>query len=245
MIFLYFFPGKTHVTVNDVKASFAVTALRDVLESERRFQHDCVQNHLIHTGPEGQTGTLLTCHPNGAELPGFVPCYDKERQEWRNINGVWLGWFRDMRPMAENMQRRLFLEGAAVELGDGRSWTIPTIRRADGLNRLPHAWGCDATGAMTRRLLTQYRSIWDMACEMWQVFTNGKETTYGEAWKWCVDSLSINYRIGPHEIDALQLLTDENHLSVLKGVVDWFTVEDMIEETRKKKEEQPSQQLAS
>jgi hypothetical protein len=244
-VFLYFFPGKQTVRREDVAGTFAMAALRDAISSNRRFGELCVQNKLMHSGPGGQTGTLLVCLPGGLAIEGFLPDYREAEQEWRQIGDAWLGWYRDNPPIPENLQRKSITPGTEIELGDERTWVAPIIRRVDGVNQLPHAWGCNPAGKMVRRLMAEHQANWQMAGEVWDCFTGERGCTVGEAWDYCIRSLGINYRLGPHEIDALQLLSDENYHDVFKAVVDWHTVEAVMDETRKKKASEPPEVSAS
>jgi hypothetical protein len=244
-VFLYFFPGSKTVTREDVAKTFAADALRDAVASNRRFGELCVLNTIQHSGPGGLNGTLLVCLPGGMAIEGFLPDYMPALQEWRQVGGAWLGWYRDNPPTPENLQRKTMIDGHQVELGDERTWMAPIVRKIGGANQLPHAWGCNPAGQMVRRLMEEYRDYWQLACDVWEVFTATRDCLMSDAWGYAVRALSINYRLGPHEIDALQLLNDENYHDVFKAIVDWQTVESVMEEERKKKASETSEVLST
>lgn len=233
-VFLYFFPGSQSVRRENVAKTFAAVALKDAISSNRRFGELCVQNPLTITGPGGLTGCLLVCLPGGMAIDGFLPDYMPALQEWRQIGDAWLGWYIDNPPRPENLQRQTIIDGPEIELGDEQTWTTPIIRRVDGENQLPHAWGCNPAGQMVRRLMVEHVEHWRMACEVWDIFTNTRDCLMSEAWGFAVRGLAVNYRLGPHECDALQLLNDANYSEVFKSIVDWQTVESVMEESKKK-----------
>jgi hypothetical protein len=140
------------------------------------------------------------------------------------------------------------LPGHAVELCDGRLWTVPKARQAfeheSGIStavNLPERADLDEKGNWVLRGVDgQHAELWSVACATWDSII-GAEVAEGEArvqldmaWRLdgAVTALAANYRIGRLEAAMLGILNDVKMNEILRALVDWPTVLDL----HKKKE---------
>ena len=120
-----------------------------------------------------------------------------------------------------------------VQLGDSNTWAIPVAQR------LPHTNGLDPeTGKFVRQHSPQYRSFCDrsmrVAVDMLSAFGGlemieklggtDEQVDIGfpldEAWSYCCEALSMNYRITPEVVNVLKLFDDESLADCMKATVD-------------------------
>jgi hypothetical protein len=168
-----------------------------------------------------------------------------------SVGDVWVGFYTAALPTPEELRRPDALTGHAVELGDGRGWVIPVARahaETDGelvyQCALPRCVGLDESGEWSREsVVPRYARLWSVAERWWAELGEqiaalaGKEPdadgadgeSGGLAFDFpgaidaAIECLATNYRVGPAEVAALGLLTDQNVAEILNAVVDWPT----------------------
>jgi hypothetical protein len=254
--FLYFIPGQAriHIPRADVQRTFAATALREQLRSDRTWTADAVTfNPLMHDGPGGSQGTIFACLPGGMAIDGFDVDYKPDRQTWLQAEGGWLGWYTDNPPTEASLRRERLIEGYGVRLNDDCEWTAPVIRGFTQARkvRLPVTVGRDGSGMRTMTVKTEYERFPVIAEKLWDLQFSRVSMTVGE----CLDAaailLSLNYQIGPVEADALGLfeMTDTlqqsaNWWGILHASYDWPLITEALgtaeaDELKKKEESEP------
>jgi hypothetical protein len=245
--FLYFFPGIPTATVSRqrVAATFANTALRDLLRSDKTWAGNAViYNQCLVDGPGGLTGTILAALPPNGFPDGVVPAFVRDRQTWVQIDDAWLGWYTDMPPTEQSLRRPQVVSGYLVQLNDDCDWMAPTIRCVPAGSRvtLPMCISLSSSGQREYRVKPGYQHWQELADSLWQHKFNATMNN-GELWDAAGELLSLNYRIGPKEVDALGLfeLLDQNSdiapnwFQIVDAAYDWPLVEEQMAESAKKK----------
>ncbi len=223
--FLYFIPKqKGPVSIDTVQGLGLGYAFEDTV---------LVCN--ANTGPGGKPGTVI-CSTDKY----FSPGYRKSKQTWRKMLGtdIYLGWEKDKKPTEETLIRPDPIEGHAVKLGDGQNWSIPIARYVNGSTAFEKVNVFDGTEWIPGTVKEQYKKLFNDACSKWDTMINaevGKSITFTDDCNIVSNAMAINYRIGPHEISALGLLTTQTQRKALQAVVDWPTLEEMAAEYESKK----------
>jgi hypothetical protein len=242
-VFLYFIPELTpdKITRDWLRESPLADVFRDVWFTGKSFQKLLATREAIH-GPGGQHGTILTANlPQGQQFG-----YYADAQEWRQIDGVWCGYQKDRRPNAEGLQRARFFAGYEVELQDGRAWIAPVIRAwhedSETLGcELPMVFGL-ADDSDERRMLVHdlFMDFWALAGDQVEFYT-GRTTRSGlKQHEAAVKALSLNYRVGPREVDWLDLLDTDAEDAICRAMVEWNVVNEFLERRRQGTEANPT-----
>ena len=242
--FLYFVPGiaEAHIPRAKVATTFAATAFHDLLRSEKTWASgDVVFNQLVMGGPGGHVGTIFAHVPVGSE---FVADYHPGKQTWVPIGNEWLEWLTDDKPTEKSLRRDQIVRGYAVDLNDDCSWIAPTIRCQPAGSRvtLPQALGLGEDGKLVARVKPQYQRYKDLAEKAWNHKIHGGLNN-GELWALAADLLSLNYRVGQHEVAALSLFelidpasdVSPNWYQIIDASYDWPVVEEVLGEAESKK----------
>lgn len=169
--------------------------------------------------------------------------YDADNQTWKVAsNGMyWLGFENASRPGPEDLKLDEQIAGHAVTLGDGRDWLIP-VGRLFLAERAPitklHLNGDG--GWVSGEAIDRLRGIEADAMRIWENFhlalveseQTGRDAVLvmdaTELAELAVRALRLNYRVGPDEIDMLELLDSRNVDAVARAVIDWPTIEGLI-----------------
>ena len=234
MIFLYFLPAlsKADVTPETVRAAGLGDVARDCLAprawNERTARMD------VARGPSGSSGALLALLPVSGETP-TIGCYP-ERQTWRPVRSApdadpryWLGWFGDDPPRPDTLARDRLVSGEDHELGDGRVWHCPIIRRPNRSTNLPERWGVDETGRFVASVEPDYEAFWTLSGEIFETAFGLRDDSPAWAWQAAVRCLSLNYRVGPHEATALNLLSSALAPRVCHAAIDAAAIKACVE----------------
>lgn len=250
--FLYFVPGmpRTFLHREEVAGTFAAVALHDLLRSDKTWNaQSVVMNPLLVNGPGGNLGTVFAALPGGMAIDGFDVTYRPDAQTWCQVGNAWLGWYTDNPPTEASLRRERIVSGYSVQLLDDAAWVAPVIRCQPVGSRitLPQELGLNAQGQRTVRVMSRYRHWMELAEKLWDHKFGRVEMTNHDLWDAAGSLLSLNYRIGPREIDALglfELLDPEseqapNWWQVIESAYDWPTVQEMLDES-KKNESQPA-----
>ena len=251
--FLYFIPGAARASLPraEVLATFAKTALRDQLRSDKTWSGDAVTyNQLIMGGPGGHIGTIFACLPTGSE---FVADYHPDRQTWVQIDNAWLGWETDNPPTEASLRKpaKRIVSGYAVTLNDDCDWIAPTVRCQPKGSRvtLPMAVSLGANGQRTMQVMRHYQHWQDLVDRLWSARFGDINLANTEFLDAAAELLSLNYQIGPKEIDALGLFEvlgeqTPNWFEIIEAAYDWPIVREVMEAeaAKKKSADQPSEQ---
>lgn len=247
--FLYFFAGATNATVarSRVASSFAAVALRDLLRSDKAWSNGVVCNRCLIDGPGGQLGTVLAAQPPGGFGDGFTPAFVRGAQTWVKIEETaWLGWFTDQPPTEVSLRRAMMVTGYGVTLNDDCVWTAPVVRCQPVHSRvtLPQAIRLGDDGQRVIGVKEFYRPWQDLVNRLWDYRWGKCELSLGDLIDGAAELLSLNYRVGPRELDALGLFEivepgsehSANWSDIITASYDWPLVEEFIAaEVAKKK----------
>ncbi len=250
--FLYFIPGAARQWIPraEVAATFAASALRDLLRSDKTWSGDAaVFTACIGGGPGGQVGTVFAHLPGGMAIEGFDVDYRADRQTWVKIDSAWLGWYTDNPPTEQSLRRPQTVPGYHVTLNDGCEWMAPIIRCFPPGSKitLPQAVGLGSNGQRTLSVMPFYQRWMELAERLWNHRFNSDMDAI-QLIDAAADLLSLNYRVGPREVDALGLFevigkdSDRfpNWNDIIVASYDWPLVEElMAQEALKKKESVP------
>ena len=216
--FLYYFPDvdPSQISPPFLKGRGVTLSLRDLF---RNWQpsHNVIVTSIVH-GPDGKCGCYVYPIPETGNLPR-VNGYDSETQEWENHDGYWLGIDTENRPTPPELIRPTIVSGYEYRLGDDWDWICPIIREPNGTPNIPQSWGENGDG-FAEKILPQWEWAWKLSEKIWNVFLGDEDMERAEAWDVCCQLLSINYRLGKHEITKLGLVTSENYVSIFQAAVD-------------------------
>lgn len=241
--FLYFFPGAPgHVPDRErVRSSFAATALRDLLRSDKTWNGSFIVNGCTN-GPGGHSGTVIVPKIDGQFPEGFTPAFVKDTQQWVNIDDAWLGWFPDVPPTEQSLRKSSMVSGYPVRLNDDCEWMAPTIRCQPVGSRvtLPRMVTRDSSGKRVYRIKKEYERFQEIAELLWNYhFAGAVIESDDELLDMAAELLSLNYRIGPAELDALGLFdmvgSDSNWLEIMGASFDWPLIKEFLEAEEIKK----------
>jgi hypothetical protein len=188
-------------------------------------------------GPAGKlTGALVAAVAFGCDLS-----YEPEEQTWTRLPGaadepgVWLGIDRRDRLRPDDVIRDEVRSGHRVQLGDGQLWEIPVARLALGGCGLPRTRVLRPDGSKGWKVDAQYAEVCAFAEKAWQYHTGGAGVVIEdeEIDRACGMALGINYRIGEMEAVALGLFTDVALQSIVRALIDYPTIERVLEAQKK------------
>ncbi len=157
-------------------------------------------------GPSG-TGAIITF----GDLP--------ENYDWQKMDSVdaWMS-IDDISPRTKQ------LPGYQVVL-NGHEMTMPVARMSDGACALPRK-ATYKNGAWTQgEPVVEYAELWELGLEVADsidgAFDGGVFTmTFSRMAEIAARVIGVNYRLGPEEINALGLLTDDTIPVVLLCLID-------------------------
>lgn len=185
-------------------------------------------------GPDGRRGVLL-CGWNG-EPPAQWGGYHPKSQTWTPCNvdrSVWVGTFNGEPVTPSDIQRPSLIRGYPVELGDGNTWVMPTLRFSDQTCGLPYDIYQDASGDVQTEVRHEYRSLWVRSAEMWDVMLNNEVVGFDVMLPYFVDCLALNYRISMPLHSVLRLLTSGNWESAIGATLDLPKWLEMLDDQKK------------
>jgi len=238
-MFQYYLPGVTreHVTRDALLNSPLANVLWDVLGRPALYDAR-IRVFPVHAkGPDGLSGSIVAVMPRG-NLP-FTPGV-RTGQEWVEVQTAdpvyWIGMDPNAVPKPDDLAREHIVPGEEHELGDGRVWVCPTVRRQGFSNGLPATWGVDPkTGDFLASPLPRYQAAWAAAERIFDAQISG-EITRPEVLELCVKMLGVNYRVGIHEATLLRLFDDTTWEAVWRAATDLEFVESWVEQNGKKKD---------
>lgn len=183
-------------------------------------------------GPDDLPGCYFSVP--GISGEGAAPPTDAAKAKWSRIDGTiaWLG-VTDARPGPQDLARAERYQGHEVELADGNSWLVPVARLVGGDTRFPRKLKKSGEKWVQGDVREPYARIFEDACRVWDELRSqagNDQRTLTESTDVAVKALSVNYRIGPAEVDALGLFDTQVMVRVLLALVDWPTAVKLLEE---------------
>lgn len=183
-----------------------------------------ITSRLVSQGPVGERGVVLT---RDAARCGYFP----GEQTWREIDGLWLGIWKDDPPTPSELEREPLVGGYEVELGDGNHWLVPVIRPIDGRTPdIPLNYDLAADGEMILRPDPNHEWLIEAGERIYEALTEQgpEEITVPDGFTIAAAALELNYRVGEREVALLSLLTDKNWAQVFSAMVDGPTAQAMV-----------------
>lgn len=253
MVFMYFVErpdeANKQQTKTQVMMHLSLHGFGHVFE-----EGDMVTHADMLKGPSGKPGTMVCAWPFYMKAIDVKPLtFNMQQQEWLDVGeGIWLGWERSKMPTPSELQRKKTVPGHMVKMNDGQEWLVPCARTVQGTTNLPQVMKLDDEGNVDYTVKKQYKQlfsdaqqIWDGMIEPWKELPTVLDAEVSISvtlsdpvlYRIGLASLSVNYRVGLHEVNALELFdTEGSLLSLAKALVDWPTVvEWAAKELQKKK----------
>jgi len=220
--FMYFLPE-----VSDKPAAIAAirTAGLDYAFAEKQLGAGRFGFNAVSSGPGETHGAIVVpaCETKDGDVASgtFTPATQTWTKVPDNLGDFWLG--RDhgspVRPV--DLERAETLDGADVTLGDGNEWKIPAARlwpkgAPAGLSALPHKLVLGEDGEWQTRILPRWETLSRHAEQLLAIRDGDVEVEDADAMTIAVDTLAVNYHVGPLEVSALELLTTTEHGTLTK-----------------------------
>lgn len=230
MYFNYFLPGRTKVTIDELRE----LGLGYVFDPETAASPDANPKvpRAVVNGPGGQHGLIVS---PSSEFCGYF----KDQQVWKQEIDCdyWVGMWRDKRPTPETLARENQIYGSALLLDDGHFWSFPMARHYDefdGEIRVTRTIACALTRNEAGLWLPgepkkRYRELWRLATEYQQA--RAAADTFSELDNLVVACFQANYRVSAIELDLLGIYDDDVRARVPRILMD----DDSLELLFKKK----------
>lgn len=235
---LYFLPNvefKRELTPAAKREVLKAHGIADVFADVAPEEIGC--NVMPGTGPGELSGTIIFYSSPETNLPRRCGYYPSE-QTWQQVDDgslLWIGLDNASPPTPADLERKKVFKGYRLELGDGREWEIPVIRRpTDEASSLPMRQYIERGKLMTS-IKAAYREYWDESAEVaeWFFSPDKKEMNSLRLHSLCVRALSLNYRFGHNEQKLMDVVDGENWMTILACTVDRPGVLDYQESQKK------------
>ena len=208
------------------------------LPGEKRADHDTITKHglgyvlpekteqpdqqAVTNGPNKQSGIVFTFQ--GADNKAHLSM--QEKADWKQIpkSEAWCGIYSGCVPGPDDLKREQAIAGFWVKLHDGNQWYIPSVCCYDGSTCFERPLKWDGEKFFYGDIEDRHKELYDAVVKMWDsvVVSDGdsgiviKTTENAMA---CFQALAINYRIGPHEISELGILTTKNYRDAMEALM--------------------------
>ena len=206
-----------------------------------------IERRASENGPMGAGVVFRPTAPAGREWPtlGVWPASEKRveaDQEWRAVREgeLWVGMYRQFRPEPADLAKPEQIAGHQVLLGDGAAWQIPVARAFPVGTCLPQRMQIGADGKwVSGEVLERFGAFSARAQAWWEAFAEADakgEAFYYRGSDWgdlASMALGANYAVTPHGIDVLGLLTSSTVREVVEATVDWPTVMEAVDASKK------------
>lgn len=231
---LYFLPDLRAGELSSVPLARRTLTARGLLEVfadvPLEAEHLAI-NELRGRGPGNRAGTIICYQAATTDRLRNVN-FEPDSQRWTAIGDgslVWIGTENVEPPTEQELRRQNLYGGYLVHLANGESFQIPTVRRDGGGSSLPTDLTWDAAGKLIEPLKPAYQTYWDDSAEVasWFFGDAAEGTEFGgqtfskaRALELAIKVLSLNYRYGRGEHEALRLIDGTNYLTILGASVD-------------------------
>ena len=202
--FLYYVPG----------AKGPAKGLFEKIDLDHALVRDAVAWRETRAGPDGKEGVVIAHNSRDPNEVGYWP----DKQRWRQGPSWWLGWDTGETPGPDDLARGESILGRPLALRDSRSWLIPSGNPAADRPQLPYRLSPQPDGTEAREVVEAYQGFCTQISEAFELFCRLRgdwaqwEQQIDEALAWSIArrALAIMYRVGPVEIDALELVDSGN-----------------------------------
>jgi len=171
-------------------------------------------------GPDGKNGFVFSHAPDGVKV---ITGYYSETQEWVEVMGIWIGFYKDDPPKPEHLMR------PANEMISGHNvngWMVPIARvYPDGTN-LPESFVLNDSGEWESEIKAEFLNVSKRCETAWEIITRQDDVELPNEnflVDLAVDAIAINYYVSKYEISAAKLLDSHIMRHVIFALVDWFT----------------------
>lgn len=203
-------------------------------QRERQTMNEAVARALGfgHLLGGGLAQVVMLQGPDGGQGVAWAPSSgdfllrELEQATWRKhpeVEGAWIGR-TPARDEPQQLARAQQLPGHPVELG-GATWTVPVARHPGGAPLLPRRLERRGGEWVAGEVAAQHRALWEAAVGLWEQLRENEALPYAELAEAACLALAANYRLGPAEVEALELLTTETAMAVFQALVDWPAIE--------------------
>jgi hypothetical protein len=148
----------------------------------------------------------------------------------------WLGFETASPPGPGDLLREVHCtENHPVTLGDGNSWGIPVVRRYPSGTALPQVIVLGKRGPEAR-IKREYETLYQLAVALADdLYGDGEaKLDAGALLVMASLALAVNYRLGPDEISALELLDTQNAQEIAGAIIDRPSLLKLRDELEKK-----------
>lgn len=233
MSFLYFFPDRG-----------APLSRNAFSEADKKYGLDCVLRNAPLAcsgppakGPDGQTGVLVMI--DRAEFGAANCVYEPAAQEWVKCSEHhWIGFWKERRPTPELLKREDAIDGEWIEIA-GQRWLVPVCGPARV--KLPTTFklngeiGGDGKRKWKPQVSRAYRHLMEQSERVYNELRSPPkgleliEEANSRHYDFCADMMKVNYQLGNDEIDALELLTSDSVVEILRAAFGRITYERELE----------------
>lgn len=199
------------------------------------------------SGPGGKKGIVLYVKSSAGTTPRDWS-FNRVNQQWLERNGYWIGWDKANAPSPADLIRSQTAGGYELTDQHDNKWVLPVVRSPSNRETLPVDYTFTADGELIHKIKKKYEQVWDLAGEAASLLYSVGEVDQqyiDERWPedWVVRSaiqfLSINYRVGIHEMAAMveydrATVDTPFAMKVFYAVTDWEKVTQMEDYIKKK-----------
>lgn len=187
-------------------------------------------------GPGDKPGQIVSWSGEGLS---YLP----EQQEWYEIPACrdrnlpkgryWIGTLKGIKASPADFVRRNKVDGAAeLLLCDGNRWTVPNSAS------FPMQFGLGDEGEMKKIPRADFvnlfnRTIWAMKL-LEQSLNDGSQIDEEQSLDYCVELLSLNYRINREIVLWLGLFDPNNLSQFMMFTTDYIRITEIYEDVKKK-----------
>ena len=220
--FLYAFDGAEQIPDKTLEEA-GLAALIGTVNTQR---HNA-------SGPNGADCMLITAGTDAA-----LCRYKPDEQTWqKSLSGkYYVGFYNDSKPAPADLIREEQVSGHKVNL-DGCEWIIPLARVFPEGTRLPQTLLMGPEGTVIEKIIPKYAEFAKKTEILWgdmQILlglADGQpKLSDAESWLMAAEAFKLNYRVGPDEINALELITTQNIFAIFGAVIDLPTIEEVTKE---------------
>lgn len=245
--FFHFLPGvelEDAVDNRTLRRSLIVArGLSEQLRDVIRVPDDVMVLPATNFGTDAARGVTIYPKSPAGEDPRHWN-YHPATQTWRQIDDDrWLGWETDSPPTPRDLERKRVVGGVQV-LGRGdHVWRVPLAHSPSGQDFLPGDFILTPDG-VKKIVTSEYEAIWELSGKIRDYYRGRFDDIEDhQLWKYhqAATILGFNYRIGHHEINALQSLgrapiTTDTLEPLLVNFIDWDLPQELLDAVSKKKD---------
>lgn len=194
----------------------------------------------VRGGPDGKSGFIFSA--SSLSEPENVAYYPDQQTWTTGRDGSYVGRYQGFQP--SDVAKDIQLRGHLVTLGDENDWLIPCaigFAEIEGsilpYTALPAKHHLNGNGTwVAGEVVDHLAGFWQLAERYFEhIKTEGTEEgamSFSDRNALAAEAIMINYRIGPHEIGALGLLTSLTLDEVCYAALDFPSLEGITKKKR-------------